>query len=201
VLKVALSARYAILDLHWNPSAGQGVVLNSRTLAFIGTFEGYAARELQDGVITHSGNTVHFAPTHQDRLFAFEPRLKRGSEIFPGPRESPIAVDYRRKVRAAYAQLPQASRQEFEESVYRVVEDFDREFGPLVDGSNGKTIAFVATYWSTRLDTVGRDTNGRAMPAPVKNLVLRRAFTRAGPPRDRDHGLARRQRTIRPGPP
>ena len=152
VLGVAVSARYVIVDLHWNPSAGQGVVLDSSTLALLGTFDGYGERELRDGVIVHSGNTVHFAPTHKSRLFAFEPRSRRSTEIFPGRRESTIAVDYRRKVRAAYAQLPPDSREQFEHSVYGAVDDFDRYFRSFVESANGKALAFIVTYRATRLD-------------------------------------------------
>jgi hypothetical protein len=120
----------------------------------VGTFEGYGERELSDGVIVHSGNTVHFAPTHKSRLFAFEPRLKRSTEIFPGRRESTIAFDYRRKVRAAYAQLPQDSREQFEQSVFGAVDDFDRDCGSVVEGANGKALAFTVMYKATRLDNL-----------------------------------------------
>jgi len=154
VLGVAVSARYVILDLHWNPSAGQGVVLDSSTLALVGTFQGFGERELPDGVIVHSGNAVHFAPTHKYRLFAFEPRSKRSTEIFPGRRESTIAAEYRRNVRAAYAQLPQDSREQFERSVYGAVDDFDRDFESVTEGANGKAIAFIVSYSCTRLDNL-----------------------------------------------
>lgn len=152
VLQVAIGARYVILSLHGTPSAGQGVVLDARTLSFLGAFKGIDGHELQDGVIAYSGSVIHFAPTHQYRLFVFDPALKRSTEVFPGSRESRIAIEYRRKLRTAYARLPQASREEFEQSVYGAVDDFDRHVESVVGGANGRVIAFAAHYSSTRLD-------------------------------------------------
>lgn len=161
VVAVDVSARYVILTLHWNPSAGQGVVFDARTLRCLGTFEGFAHYELHDGVIVHSGNAVHFAPTHQYRLFAFDPRLHRRSEIFPGRRESPIALEYRSRIRAAYARLPPASREKLEHSEYGAVDDFDREFGEVVAAANDKTVGVAVYYGTDRLD----------MFAPLQTVV------------------------------
>ena len=63
-----------------------------------------------------------------------------------------MTADYRRKVRAAYAQLPPDSREQFEHSVYGAVDDFDRYFRSFVESANGKALAFIVTYRATRLD-------------------------------------------------
>jgi len=152
ISSVAVSERYVIIELHWNPSAGQGVVLDARTLTLLGTFEGFGAHELHDGLVVHTANAIHFAPVYQGRLVAFQPRLKQRAEIFPGPRDWPAAAGYRRKVREAYARLSQEQRAEVERSAYGPINDFDRSLGPLVDAADGRTIAFIATYYATRLD-------------------------------------------------
>jgi hypothetical protein len=92
----------------------------------------------------------HFAANHQAKLHVLDSD-SRDLEIFPASKESALALGFRQTVLEAYARLPPDVTKETELSVYGPVQDFDRDFGPIIDENGGTRIAFSARYSSSRM--------------------------------------------------
>lgn len=164
VLRFQITPHHILVELHRSPSAGLGIVLEPTTLGTIARLSGFRLQELSDGSILFSGNMVHFAPTHQQRLLALSLGSRAATEIFPGRQESVVAANYRLAVQTAYAGLPKAKQDELEGSVYGPIDDFDRSLGEITVGEVATRIAFVASYESDRL--------GEDVPHPALQTVV-----------------------------
>jgi hypothetical protein len=165
VTSVHSTPRYVLVSLHLTPSAGGVLVLGSSRLNLLVTLGGFAPLVMADGSIIFSGNMTHFAPTHQQRLLAFDPDASREIELFPGKKESPLAAGYRRVVRRAYASLSQAVKEEFQDSSDGPVDDYDRSIGSVHEGGDGTRIAFHVTYNCFRIENV--------VPVPPMRTLVR----------------------------
>ena len=146
VLGIQITDRYILVDLHGSPSAGQGLVLERPRLQVAATVSGYGLHMLTDGSLRYFGSMVHFAPNHQERLMIFDPSARKETEIFPGLRESGIAMDYRRAIKEVYARLPESKKDEYRLSTYGAVDDFDRALWTVKESDDGARLAFVVSY-------------------------------------------------------
>lgn len=156
VLDVRISGRYVVINTHRTPSAGSGLVFERAGLKLRGVLPGFDLEPMPGPLVRFTHNMVHFAPTHPERLMVFDPESGNTTEVFPGTRESRLAAEFRRAIRAAYARLSAAIRDEYEKSVYGPIDDFDRSFVRVAHRSDGRRIALVVSYGSRLPDEVER---------------------------------------------
>lgn len=152
VMSVNVAPHTILVQAHWNPSAGSILVLDD-TLKPIATLEGSRGVVLPDDSVLFKANLVHFAPTHPERLLVFERASGRTTGIFPGPRESRLAIGVRRAIRAAVAGLPASELAELRESggPYGLPNDFDRGVLAIATSADGRQMAFVVSYGNSRI--------------------------------------------------
>jgi hypothetical protein len=151
VVGVDLESRFVFVSLHLTPSAGTQLVFDRSSLRHVASLGGFDLRLLADSTILFIGNMRHFAPTHQERLLSYDPRTGAETEVFPGPKESPIAAEYRQRVRETYKRLSAEQRAEYERTAFGAVDDFDRSIASLDERPGGGRIAFVVFYGADRL--------------------------------------------------
>ena len=85
VLEIRENAGRYFLDLHWNPSAGCLLILN-RDFTVHHALPGGVVAFLRGGVIWER-NTVHFAPTHPEQLWLYDPQTRRSQRLYPQPKD------------------------------------------------------------------------------------------------------------------
>ena len=154
ITSVDLTPLHVLVSL-LTPSASGVLVLDSSTLERVASLDGFDPRPLPDGSIVFTENMVHFAPMHQERLQVFDPHRRQELPVFPGKKESVLAVNFRRTIQRIYAELPQARRDEIRDSPYSDVIEYDRAIGNFREGDRGTRVAFTVTYRSDRLGDDG----------------------------------------------
>jgi hypothetical protein len=157
VLRIRIQSNGISLYLHGTPSSGKVLVLEPAALGVILLVDGNNGHVLRDGTVVFEGPIRHFSQTHQSTLWVLDHGSPAPSQVFPGPKESTLATQYRRRVVNAYRRLPAVDRQVYESSVYGPVTDFDRSFADIVEAGSADAgranthVVFAATYESASL--------------------------------------------------
>jgi hypothetical protein len=146
VLAVQIAGPYILIEMHASPSGGHALVLNFDDLRIVASAYGFGVHMMPSGSIRYIGSMVHFAPTHQEEVFILDPQSKQTVQVFPGSQVSAAAEGYRRAIRSLYAQLPDATRNQYESSAGGPVNDFDRSRTAMSERDDGARVAFVAIY-------------------------------------------------------
>jgi hypothetical protein len=164
VLAVQIAGPYVLVEMDASPSAGRALLLNAGDLRVVASVYGFGVHIMRNGSIRFIGSMVHFAPTHQAKLFILDPQTNRTVELFPGAQVSTTADDYRRALRKAYAELPEATRRDYESSDNGPIDDFDRTLTAISERDDGGRVAFVAVYYCGRC--------GDAFASPVQRTAV-----------------------------
>jgi hypothetical protein len=99
VLHIQRSAAWYFLTLHWNPSAGCFVVLQS-DLSVSDARTGGISNTFGSGIAIVDGNMVHFADVHPQTLYLYDPRNRQALPLYPQPHD-PFREDFSRRLEAA----------------------------------------------------------------------------------------------------
>jgi len=83
VLQAQRAGHWYYLQLHWNPSAGCFIVLNSDLSLRDAHTGGFGGAFFDSGVAFGEGNMIHFADVHPETLFMYDPETRISRPIYP----------------------------------------------------------------------------------------------------------------------
>ncbi|MBV8052917.1 MAG: hypothetical protein JOZ80_17140 [Acidobacteriaceae bacterium] len=90
------------LNLHLTPSASCTLILN-RDLTVSHTLGGWTDAFFESGRVIYTGNMVHFAPTHPEKLYIYDPVVHDSRLLYP-QREDPLRNMFIARIRKVFDQ-------------------------------------------------------------------------------------------------
>ncbi len=90
------------LTTHVNPSAGYVGVIRKADLTVYDTLDAALIRILSDNAVLYAGNTIHFAPVHDESVWLYTPETKDRRRIYPFKPYQPVRAQHIARLKAEF---------------------------------------------------------------------------------------------------
>jgi len=96
------TSEFLYLTTHVNPSAGYVGVIRKADLTVYDTLDAALIRILSDNAVLYAGNTIHFAPVHDESVWLYTPETKDRRRIYPFKPYQPVRVQHIARLKAEF---------------------------------------------------------------------------------------------------